>query len=160
MTMQPLVRKWRSWRRLSPSLRHGFLPTWFLLGASRLAVLSLPFSWVSRHLGKIDGARALLPLTTREQAEAARSVARMIALTVRYCPWDANCLAQALTACWWLRRQRIPYAAFLGILKDEQQQMRAHAWVCSGAVNVCGGACFSQYTVVASFVSDTIAPQT
>lgn len=45
----------------------------------------------------------------------------------------------------------VPYAIFYGVAKDPIEHMKAHAWVCSGPIQVTGGYAFDEFTVVAVF---------
>lgn len=41
----------------------------------------------------------------------------------------AHCLARALALRWWMRHHQRPAALAIGVRKDEQGKLHAHAWV-------------------------------
>ena len=57
----------------------------------------------------------------------------------RYTPWKSLCMVQALTAQTILSIKRIPCTIYLGIAKDDQQKLQAHAWLMCGDFVVTGG---------------------
>lgn len=119
------------------------------LGVSRLLLLVVPFRWIAPHLGK--------QVAEGEQKEEPSSIprSRHIGWAVRavaaYTPWQSACLVQALAAKRMLQRRRIPSTLYLGVAKDKDASMQAHAWVrCNGAI-LTGEAGHQRFTVIASF---------
>ena len=138
-----------------------FLPTWISLGLARIIVLTIPFRFVASTLGYHTSVYPAIPLVDKQATIRARQISRLIIGTAKYCPWDANCFAQALTARLFLKIFDIPHAICFGLKRNNQQKLDAHAWVCAGAVRVTGGYSFDQYAVVNSYVSiaDWITPK-
>lgn len=151
-----LLRKCRSFLRLPVFLQLGVLPTWCLLGLARLLVLTIPFRKIAPRLGQHAGIQVSIPIIPKQAVHRARMISRLITTTARYCPWNANCFAQAITARVWLACYGIPYALYFGLKKSPEQQLEAHAWVCAGPVKVTGGDSFDTFTVVSVFVSKEI----
>src|SRR5205823_1564843 len=54
-------------------------------------------------------------------------------------PWRCDCLPQALAAERWLRRCYLQPSLFVGVAKDENGGLLAHAWVQCKGVTVVGG---------------------
>ncbi|MCF4009291.1 lasso peptide biosynthesis B2 protein [Rheinheimera sp. UJ63] len=147
-----LRRKYHSFTQIPLAVRWLMPITWVLLGLSRVIVLLLPF----RKLAPLLGCRAdapVLPLVAPQHLQRLRNLKQLIAITSHYCPWKANCFAQAITAKVWLSWWGLPYTLFFGVARDPAQQLKAHAWLIAGPVVVCGGNSFAQFTVVASYVS-------
>lgn len=65
-------------------------------------------------------------------------------------PWESKCLVRALTARFLLHRKSILTTMYLGVGKDEQGSMIAHAWLRCGDKYVTGGD-GSSYATVAKF---------
>ena len=62
-----------------------------------------------------------------------------ITLAARYVPWRSDCLIQVMAADRWLRRHDV-YADFhLGVAKDVNGGLKAHAWLRYGDLTVTGG---------------------
>lgn len=53
-------------------------------------------------------------------------------------PWRSDCLIQVMAANRWLRRYNIQPSFFLGVAKDADSALRAHAWLSHGATIVAG----------------------
>ncbi len=155
--MAALARKWTSFRRLSTFEQVWLVPTWVLLGASRAAIRTVEFRRLASLLGAGASAAPSVPLTTPAQQHRAALVGRTVRVAARYCPWDANCYAQAVTARILLGAYRVPYSLFFGVARGDpataDSGLRAHAWVASGPVRVTGGDGFRAYTAVGTFVS-------
>jgi hypothetical protein len=148
-----MKRKLGSFLRQPAFFQLYFFPTWCILGLARMLVLSIPFRHIAPRLGHHAGVHAAVPLIAPEAIVRARQISRLIVTTARYCPWNANCFAQTITARFWLGIYGIPYALYFGLKKGEDQQLLAHAWVCAGPVRVTGGDSFQEFTVVSMFVS-------
>ena len=146
--------KYRSFKQLPAGVRWRIPVTWLLLGVSRFFILLLPFRYVAVFLGQRAEA-PVVPLVPAEHIAQLRQLKQLIAVTSKYCPWRANCFAQAMTARLWLNWWGLPYSVFFGVARDGATALKAHAWVVVGPVAVSGGNSFSQFTVVASYVSKT-----
>ena len=147
-----LADKYKSFKQLPPAIRWRIPLTWLLLGVSRFLVLLLPFRYVAMVLGQRADA-PVVPLVPAQHMAQLRQLKQLIAITSKYCPWRANCFAQAITAKLWLSWWGLPYCVFFGVARDPVKALKAHAWVMAGPVAVSGGNSFSQFTVVASYVS-------
>lgn len=148
-----LRRKYHSFKQLPAAVRWRIPVTWCLLGLSRLLVLLLPFRLLAPRLGQRAAAPVVL-LVQASQVKQLLLLKQLIAVTSKYCPWRANCFAQAITAKLWLSWCGLPYTVFFGVARDPMQQLKAHAWVITGPVAVSGGYGFAHFTVVGSYVSD------
>jgi hypothetical protein len=74
-----------------------------------------------------------------------------IAVMSRYTPWESKCLVQAVTAKLLLRRYRLHNTLYLGVARDPEKKMIAHAWLRTGEWMVTGAHRSGEYTIVASF---------
>ena len=148
-----LWRKLRSFARM-PRVERACVPVaWLLLGASRAAVLLVPFRHLAALMGEPRGPQSCAAPASGAQAQRARQVSRAIRVAARHTPWDSNCFAQALAARVLLGLFGVPCTVFFGLAHEGCRASRvlvAHAWVRSGSIAVCGGA-GDRYTVVASF---------
>lgn len=121
----------------------------FWLALTRMATLILPFKWIARFLGThmVESVR----LQSTDQTRRARHVASCIRAMSRHLPWDCKCLVQAISAKMMLDRRSIPTTLYLGVSKDQQDEMIAHAWLRAGNAIVLGGGGLKQFTVVSTF---------
>lgn len=119
------------------------------LGLARLVVLTLPFRWITSYMGQTQ---AVSPVDDASvDLDQVKRIARTIRRTSRHTPWDSNCLAQALTAKRMLHRRRINCTLYLGLAKDDDGQLQAHAWLRSGSFILTGGRGSGRYAAVATF---------
>ncbi|MBY0579586.1 MAG: lasso peptide biosynthesis B2 protein [Burkholderiales bacterium] len=155
MMLAAPVRKAKNFLRRPWFEKAWSTPAWFLLGASRLVILFVPF----RRLAPFLGAQSYpwVPCATAEGEARALSIARVIVMAARHTPWESNCFAQAVTARILLGLYDVPYSLFFGIANDSMMEMKAHAWVVAGRVRVTGGESFGQFTVVGCFVASVLA---
>jgi hypothetical protein len=71
------------------------------------------------------------------------------AITVggQHVPWRSDCLIQAMAAHRWLRRNGVTGEFYLGVAKQDDASMIAHAWLKAGDLTVTGGS-FFQYNII------------
>lgn len=75
-----------------------------------------------------------------EEVEAeAKKVARLLKASARRLPWKSNCLVQSLAATRMLKRRKVPALLYIGVRTENQANLKAHAWVRVGNIDVCGG---------------------
>src|SRR5690606_31980572 len=66
---------------------------------------------------------------TTDEAEAAIALAHLAAVAGRRGPIAANCLPQALLVYWLLRRRGFAPQLKIGVRKQHEATLDAHAWV-------------------------------
>ena len=124
------------------------------LGLARAAVLTLPLRRIMAALGQRPTMIELSPPPTNlseiQQGEI-QQVTWAIRLISRRTPWQSNCLAQALAGQIMLRRRRIVSMLYLGVMKEADNGLVAHAWLRSNGCIVTGDGQLEKYAVVARF---------
>jgi len=133
------------------------VPTWIALGAAHLIIERVPFRRLSRTLGEDAGPVRLAPIVNARQQRRGEEIRRTIAIAARNARFRSDCLRQALVSSWLCRLYRVPYALHLGALIDSETAaaawgLKAHAWVISGPVAICGGGGTSRFAPLACFV--------
>ena len=121
------------------------------LGLARIALLFFPFRILARHLGQQN---VELRSTNIHDTQSVRSVRWAILKTSSFVPWRSDCLPQAFAAVFMLRRRHIPYQLNLGVLKNENNTLDAHAWVITSNQVVTGDV-DKNYPVISSFCWDS-----
>ncbi len=129
--------------------RRLFLEAAIRLGIARLMILTLPFRWYAPLLGtpmtesphepEIDK----IPLIT--------IIARQIKRAARMTPWQSTCLAQAMAAQQMLKRRGLPNTLYLGVARENESTLSAHAWLCCGSIILTGEREMAHFTMVSSF---------
>lgn len=139
------------WRRRSGVERQLLLEAFVLLGLARLLVLTVPFRWLARSLGKHMQESALE--SSPADLHQARLIGRAISSAAGNTPWESVCLPQAVTGQWMLKRRGIAATLYLGVAKADAkpEQLAAHAWLRCGEAIITGASGHKQFTVVATF---------
>lgn len=108
------------------------------LTTARLALLILPFAWIARAAGAVEGGRPddrPLRATADPLSLGVRGALRAAA---RRLPWRTTCLARAMAGRLMLAWRGRPSTLVLGVASDDKG-FAAHAWLMSGDGYVCGG---------------------
>lgn len=133
----------------SGSDRFLLLEALFVLGATRLLILTVPFKRIAPHLGKQTEKKPL-----EDDQTPSASVQRIgwaVCAVAGHTPWESACLVQAIAAKWMLQRRRLPSTLYLGVAKDKDAPLQAHAWLrCQGSI-LTGASGHQRFTVIASF---------
>lgn len=119
------------------------------LGLARVAVLTIPFRWILYGLDQQIGTANGAPQPS--QQTVIRQVAWAIRGVSRRTPWQSNCLTQAVAGQLMLRRRRIAGTLYLGVLKEGQNALAAHAWLQSNEIIVTGDGQLDRFRVIACF---------
>lgn len=119
------MRRLHKFRQLSWADRSLLAQALLLVVAVRLGLWLLPFQTVRRWLQRIA------PANTTDQTgdpHLIRQVAWAVRVTSRYVP-AATCLTQALATRILLSRRNQPSTLRIGVAKNAQGRLMAHAWI-------------------------------
>jgi hypothetical protein len=124
------------------------LDSFCLLGLIRLLLILCPFRYVAAQLSS-----GMLEPNGDEMTELdeVRRVGWAIGVAVRYTPWESKCLVQAIVGKILLRRRHIHNILYLGVARNIDKKMIAHAWLQASDITVTGGLAENDFTVVAVF---------
>jgi hypothetical protein len=78
-------------------------------------------------------------------------VEKAIKRAIKYLPWRSKCFSRAITAKVLLKRMRISSTLYLGVAKDGNSNMIAHAWLRCGDIIVTGKEEMSKFTPIVFF---------
>lgn len=147
-----LKRKFITWHRLPITEKALFFEAAYFLGIARLAVLLVPFKRIAPTLGTLVAHTDVSQESSPDPK--ALQIARAIARAVRYTPWESVCLPQAIAAQRMLRRRGMEWRLYLGVAREEEAPgLKAHAWLYSGPIILCGAAGHQQFSIVSVFSS-------
>lgn len=118
---------------------------------ARVLVAVWQFARLSRWLGGAGAVSRTLPTPTVHTALHTQDVTRAIATLSRY--FRCTCLVQAVAGKIMLERRGISHALVLGVRKDGDTQLQAHAWLQCGDRIVLGGRQAPHFTAVTMFAS-------
>ena len=121
--------------RLDPAERWLLMEAAIVVPSVRVALTILPFRLV--HRGIVAATRRVHRSKASESRTPER-IARMVAAVAARVP-RATCLTQALAASVLLARHGHPATLRVGVAKNEDGTLRAHAWLESGGRTLLGG---------------------
>jgi hypothetical protein len=136
--------------KLSGAEQRCFLEAALWLTVFRVAVLCVPFRAIAGCMGRQRGetGETFPDAATMREVMA---VARALRVVSNRLPWACTCLVQAAAGKCMLYRRGIPATLYLGVTKDEDQKVIAHAWLRSGDVTLTGEKEKERYTVICTF---------
>lgn len=149
MNLSVLIRKLKSFIRIKWKDKILFFRAFFLSGIARIAILLIPFRVVKKFLG-VSKKESCYDIRIEEYRRVKR-IAWAVNEASKYTPWESKCLVKAITAQKMLKGYKIYSTLYLGINKDEKNNMEAHAWLRCGNVFVTGGYGKEDFVEVAKF---------
>ena len=127
-----LARVWRGKKALSVAC--------LLLGVLRTALLCLPFRMVRRIVDQAGNhARAIHAEHNLDTDKYLAEMVWAIQLAGRFLLGDKPCLPQALAIQWLLNRRGVDSNLNIGVKKDGERSIAAHAWVEKEGKVIMGG---------------------
>lgn len=115
-----------------------------------LAVKLIPFRILSRYVGRSFNTAPVIGSVSTEY-EKPKRVGDAVRRAAAYLPWHSLCLPQAMAARLMLQRQKILSTLYMGVDKNEQGELVAHAWLNVGSNNITGAGNTRDYVVIAAF---------
>jgi len=123
----------------------------YYLTSARLMLWVVPFKYIARNLGVQINANSPQEIQSNPEPQAYR-VARAIESLSRRTPWESTCLAQSIAGKQMLRRRKIKNILYLGMKKDKDGKLSAHAWLQSGNLILLGGQELKDFTPISGFM--------
>jgi hypothetical protein len=77
-----------------------------------------------------------------------------VATASRHLPWNCTCLVQAMAGKAMLKRRGVPSTLYLGVAKDGETRLQAHAWLRCGARILTGWQEMERFKVIGTFAED------
>lgn len=136
-----LRKRWRRWRELSAAERVLLLRAFVVVAAVRVSLWTLPLG-VTRRVAATTG-----------RGIGSHSVERLawaVAVASRYLP-RATCLPQAVALQALLIHAGHESRLEIGVTKDGDRRIEAHAWVTCGGRVVIGGPEVGRYELMAAW---------
>ena len=144
-----MFRLLKKWSLLPWPDRFMFFKIFCLTGIVRAIILILPFKWVAGYLGE----QCMESLDEEEFAklEVSQKIGRAIEMINRHTIWESKCLVQAITGKILMRNRGIDNTLYLGVKKNEKNELVAHAWLRVGPAIITGRSGTEGFTTVACF---------
>lgn len=129
-----------------------FLEAFLLTGIIRFTILFLSFNKLARFSGKYKQESS--KTISNEDEAMTRKVGWAVFAASKRTPWKSKCLVKALTAQVMLSTRRISSTLYLGVARDKEKKLIAHAWLRSGEDIITGVNEMAEFTEVARFAND------
>lgn len=149
--LSKLFRKIKTFFKIKNKDKLAFIKAFIYMGYFRAFILFVPFNKLRKRMGKVKVESA--DEVDDESYRKAVRIARIVGIVSHHTPWESKCLVQALTAQKMLKKQGVSTTLYLGVKKDKNNRMLAHAWTRCGNYFVTGGVNKQGYAVVAKFAS-------
>lgn len=132
------MRRLSKFLRLSTTERRLLIEASLLLGAIGPALRLIPFKTVRRLL---DRASRTAAGSRKADPPSAERVVWAVTVASRYVPraGAGTCLTRALAAQTMLAKRGYPALLRIGLARDDERRLQAHAWLESGDKVVIGG---------------------
>jgi hypothetical protein len=111
--------------------------------------LLFPFAKVAPQLGVQS--RETSTVSQDTDIPRIQQVTKAIRVISRYTPWKSTCMVRAVAGLKMLEKRGIESTLYMGVARDKQGQMIAHAWLRSGAQYVSGDDVMQNFVVVKKF---------
>ena len=113
----------------------------------------IPLRWFSNILGEFNNVEVFNESEVeaeygREQLELIRMVKRNLRRIKKRLPWKVKCFEEAIAAKKMLDWLGIECSLFLGVAKEGEKDLKAHAWIKSSGYFVSGEKGYQKFTVV------------
>ena len=118
----------------------------FWLIYSLILVRLIPLKWFSRILGEFK--KELNPELDENKLAIILMTKRNIRRCKRIIPWKVKCFEEAIAAKKVLEKQNIKSTLYLGVNKDKDKNLVAHAWLKTGENFITGRQGHEKYVVV------------
>ncbi|MEG1254491.1 lasso peptide biosynthesis B2 protein [Clostridium sp.] len=150
-SLSVLARKVRTFASINSRLKLRFIQAYIYTGVARAFILFVPFNKIKNRMGNLKKE------SEKEVDIASYRIAKNVSWAVtqasRHTPWESKCLVQALTARRMMKERGVSTTLYLGVMKNEKNEMIAHAWIRCGSYYITGGVNRTGYAVVAKFSS-------
>lgn len=143
------MKKIISFIKLPFKLKILFSEAFVLLGYFRFLIFHKQFKDISYKLGKQYEETDFI--NDDFNSEKIKNIKYVIACASRHTLWQSMCLVQAFTAKKMLKDRKIKSTVYLGVSKNENNELIAHAWTRCGEVYITGGNGHKKFTVTGFF---------
>ncbi|HWP41853.1 MAG TPA: lasso peptide biosynthesis B2 protein [Blastocatellia bacterium] len=141
----------RRFLRLSRTERRLLIESVFLIGTIRVGLWVLPFKTLHRLVAR----RGVVAARPQASLSAAKRVAWAVEVASRYVPFS-TCLTRAMATMILLGRNGQPGRLRIGVAKNREGRLEAHAWVESqGRIIIGSLSDLSRYSVLSSLKEES-----
>ncbi|GGP14011.1 lasso peptide biosynthesis B2 protein [Oceanobacillus neutriphilus] len=142
------MRRVKLFLSLNKRMRHLLFEAFIYLALARL-IKAMSFSKMAPSLGEKmkETSTDLNP----EYKKTLMGISQAIHIMSKYTFWESECLVKGIAALKMLEKRDIESTLYLGMTKDKDGKLIAHAWLRSGPFFVTGVEGAERFTVVSKF---------
>jgi len=126
-----------------------FFEALLTLSTARVTILIFSFKRISKKLGRV-GIESSSDLSSDKLKEV-QTICKAVKKASNYVFFRAMCLEQGLTGKIMLNRRQISSTLYLGVNKDDQAYLKAHAWLRAGNHIFLGKKGMKKFKVISYF---------
>lgn len=147
--MKDLLRLLKKFLKLSIYEKKDYIKAYILTGFFRAYILFVPFKKLSKRMGVYN--EESCDIVDKKTRLEAKRISRIVRSVSKHTFWESLCLVQALTVQRMLKSENIYSTIYLGVSKDEDNNIISHAWTRCGQDYITGASNKDRFTVVAKF---------
>jgi len=135
--------------KLNTTEKFLIVEAFFFSGISYLMIKLIPFKRLAPILGKQN--IEIVYHSCEKDRIKTREISKAINMISRHTPWKSKCLAQTLTAKMMLKARKIKSNVYLGVAKDDTNNIIAHSWISSNDIILTGKHGVGKYKIISIF---------
>jgi hypothetical protein len=143
-----IFRKATRYFKISREERRVFLKALYLLLVWKIKIAILPMPAYVKLFGQKGNEE---DFADRSQDAIIKKIQIAVRRADSVLPWKSKCLTEAIATKRLLEGREIKSTLFLGVAKDEDQKLIAHAWIKWGDRIISGARGHENFTVVQKF---------
>lgn len=147
--MKDLLRLLKNFLKLSIYEKKDYIKAYILTGFFRAYILFVSFKKLSKRMGVYN--EESCDVVDKKTRLEAKRISRIVRSVSKHTFWESLCLVQALTVQRMLKSENIYSTIYLGVSKDEDNNIISHAWTRCGQDYITGAGNKDKFTVVAKF---------
>lgn len=141
-----MFRFFKKYSALSKLERRTLNQTLFWLIYSFILVRLIPLKWFSNTLGSFK--TEFEGNLNEHNLDVIRLIKKSIRRCKRMLPWKVKCFEEAIAAKKVLAKHQIQSTLYLGVDKDKEKKLIAHAWLKIGDIVITGAKGYKNFVVV------------
>lgn len=141
-----MFRLFKKYNSIDKTERKILNRTFFWLVYAFLLVRIIPLRWFSPLLGEYN--KVLEFNLKDDQKEIIIKLSRNIRRLKKRIPWKVKCFEEAITAKKVLEKYNVKTTIYLGVARNKEEKLIAHAWLKSGDLFISGKKGYEKFALV------------
>lgn len=150
--LSQLSKKSRGFLKRSNNEKKLFFQAFIICGVARIIILLIPFNKIKKYIGRHNEESSFDIENSRYGL--IKKIAWAVNTASVLTPWESKCLVKALTAQKMLKGNNIYSTLYLGVAKNGERDIIAHAWLRCGPMIVTGAQEMNNFKEIARFSNE------